>query len=156
MPALQFAVGLRLIRAGQHMAGLPEPDEFLEILGDELRPVVADDPGPGLEEAPLRRLVIRRSCSCCPPRMKRTLAALFLIVASVLHAEDPIRPNPRLTPGAVFPNVTVEEIMQKGYANRLNGGVRHVSARLWKPLWGTLHRRSATEVRVNRLGHVLC
>src|SRR5580658_2413980 len=48
MPALQFAVGLRIIWAGQHMAGLPEPNEFLEVLGDELRPVVANDPGPGL------------------------------------------------------------------------------------------------------------
>jgi hypothetical protein len=60
--------------------------------------------------------------------MKRTLVALFLFAALVLHAEDPIRPDPKLTPGAVFPDVTVEQITQKGYANRLNGGVRHVTA----------------------------
>jgi hypothetical protein len=60
--------------------------------------------------------------------MKRTLVALFLFVALVLRAEDPIRPDPKLTPGNVFPNVTVEQIMQKGYANKLNGGVRHVTA----------------------------
>src|SRR5258708_5803128 len=36
------------MRTGQHMTGLPEPDELLEVLGNELRPVVADDPWPRL------------------------------------------------------------------------------------------------------------
>ena len=60
--------------------------------------------------------------------MKNALAALFLLAALVSRAEDPIRPDPKLTPGAVFTNVTVEQITQKGYANKLNGGVRHVTA----------------------------
>jgi len=60
--------------------------------------------------------------------MKKTLIALFLSVALATRAEDPIRPNPKLTPGAVMPGVTVEQITQKGYANKLNGGVRHVTA----------------------------
>jgi hypothetical protein len=60
--------------------------------------------------------------------MKTTVVALLLLTALVSRAEDPIRPDPKLTPGAVFPNATVEEITQKGYANRLNGGVRHVPA----------------------------
>ncbi|HEY3855677.1 MAG TPA: HNH endonuclease signature motif containing protein [Verrucomicrobiae bacterium] len=60
--------------------------------------------------------------------MKTNLIALFLLAALVSRAEDPIRPDPKLTPGAVFTNVTVEQVTQKGYANRLNGGVRHVTA----------------------------
>lgn len=31
MPALQFAVALRIVRAGEDVAGLPEPCEFLEF-----------------------------------------------------------------------------------------------------------------------------
>src|SRR5438128_393649 len=46
MVAFQFAVGLGIMRAGQHVARLPQPQEFLEVLGHELRAVVADDPGP--------------------------------------------------------------------------------------------------------------
>ncbi len=61
-------------------------------------------------------------------QMKMTLTALFLSAALFARAEDPIRPDPKLTPGAVMTNVTVEQIMQKGYANKLNGGVRHVTA----------------------------
>jgi len=60
--------------------------------------------------------------------MKTTLIALLLLAALALRAEDPIRPDPALTPGAVFPSVTVEQITQKGYANKLHGGVRHVPA----------------------------
>jgi len=39
--------------------------------------------------------------------MKTALVALFLLAALASHAEDPIRPDPRLTTGAVFSNVTV-------------------------------------------------
>jgi len=60
--------------------------------------------------------------------MRKTLIALLLLTALVARAEDPIRPDPKLTPGAVMPGVTVEQIMEKGYANKLNGGVRQVTA----------------------------
>ena len=60
--------------------------------------------------------------------MKWTLIAFLFITALAARAEDPIRPDPKLTPGDVLTNVTVEQIMQKGYANKLNGGVRHVTA----------------------------
>jgi len=60
--------------------------------------------------------------------MKTILAAQFLLAVLVSRAEDPIRPDPKMTPGAVFPYVTVEQITQKGYANKLHGGVRHVTA----------------------------
>ena len=54
---------------------------------------------------------------------------LALIMATVVaRAEDPIRPDPKLTPGDVMPGVTVEQITEKGYANKLHGGVRHVTA----------------------------
>jgi len=53
------------------------------------------------------------------------LTLLFSFPLSVL-ATDPILPDPTLTPGAVFTNVTVEQITQKGYANVINGGVRNV------------------------------
>jgi hypothetical protein len=60
--------------------------------------------------------------------LKTALIALLFIGVLAERAEDPIRPDPKLTPGAVFFNVTVEQITQKGYANKLNGGVRHVPA----------------------------
>jgi hypothetical protein len=57
------------------------------------------------------------------------LLALFL--ATSVYAADPILPNPKLTPGAVFTNVTVEQICTPGYSNGSdvtnNGnGVRYV------------------------------
>ena len=60
--------------------------------------------------------------------MKKWLMLLSLATVLAARAEDPIRPDLKLTPGAVIPGVTVEEIMQKGYANKLHGGVRHVTA----------------------------
>ena len=49
--------------------------------------------------------------------MQTTVIALLLVAALVSRAEDPIRPHPKLTPGAVFPDVTVEQITLKGCAN---------------------------------------
>jgi len=55
------------------------------------------------------------------------VAILFALALSVVRAgTDPIRPDAKLTPGAVMPNVTVEQVCQRGYANRLHGGVRNV------------------------------
>ena len=48
MKALQLAVGLRIVRRGPHVRHAGEPNEFLEILGNELRTVVRDD---GLQDA---------------------------------------------------------------------------------------------------------
>ena len=58
--------------------------------------------------------------------MKTTLICLILLWSLSLQASDPIRPDPAKTPGDVFTNVTIEQITQKGYANVLHGGVRHV------------------------------
>jgi hypothetical protein len=49
------------------------------------------------------------------PGMKSILIAFVLLVAVSLKAEDPVRPDPRLTPGAILSGVTVEQIMQRGY-----------------------------------------
>ena len=38
----------------------------------------------------------------------------------------PVLPDPKLTPGDVFQNVTVEQVTTSGYANIINGGVRNV------------------------------
>ena len=54
--------------------------------------------------------------------LKIILLALFLVTS--VYAADPILPNPKLTPGAVFTNVTVEQICTPGYAN--GSDVRHV------------------------------
>jgi hypothetical protein len=54
MPSLDLAIALRVIRRCFHMRHATEPDELLEILGNELRAVVRDDP----------RLYIRVSLSC--------------------------------------------------------------------------------------------
>src|SRR5579872_6129237 len=48
MPALQLAVGLRVVGARPHVGDAHQADELLEIPGDELRPVIADDPRPGI------------------------------------------------------------------------------------------------------------
>jgi hypothetical protein len=58
--------------------------------------------------------------------IKTTTIVLCLLFSLSARASDPIRPDPKKTPGAVFNNVTIEQITQKGYANVLNGGVRHV------------------------------
>lgn len=71
--------------------------------------------------------------------MKTTAAFLACLLQTVtLNAADPIRPNPQMTPGAVFANVTVEQICAPGYANGSdasnNGhGVRYVPRSVkWK------------------------
>ena len=59
--------------------------------------------------------------------MKTKIFFIAILTATLsLQAADPIFPDPKLTPGAVFTNVTVEQITQKGYANVFHGGVRHV------------------------------
>ena len=45
MVKLQFLIVLRVMGRGEDMGGLPEPDELLELPGDELRPVVGNDLG---------------------------------------------------------------------------------------------------------------
>lgn len=50
--------------------------------------------------------------------------AVALLITTPALAEDPIRPDPRLTPGAVF-EVTVAEVCQRGYAK----SVRHVDGK---------------------------
>src|SRR6202022_4492353 len=48
MEALQFAVALRVMGRGQHMAGLPEADKLVEVARHELTAAVGDDTRPGL------------------------------------------------------------------------------------------------------------
>lgn len=55
------------------------------------------------------------------------MKTFILLLAGLVPAfADPILPDAQLTPGAVFTNVTVEQVCTKGYANVLNGGVRNV------------------------------
>ena len=59
--------------------------------------------------------------------MKNSLTLTFLLLSlTAALAADPLLPDAKLTPGVVLTNVTVEQITQRGYANVLNGGVRHV------------------------------
>src|SRR5262249_58237365 len=44
VPALDLAVALRVVRRRAHVRHATDPDELLEVPGDELRPVVRDDP----------------------------------------------------------------------------------------------------------------
>lgn len=48
--AFQFAVGLRVVRAGADMRHATQPDELFEVAGDELRAVIADDAWPRVGE----------------------------------------------------------------------------------------------------------
>ncbi len=45
VPAFEFAVGLGIVGAGSDMRGADESDELLEVAGEELGSVVADDAG---------------------------------------------------------------------------------------------------------------
>lgn len=58
----------------------------------------------------------------------KTIFSILLCLAfcTAVHAADPVIPDPKLTPGVIMTNVTVEQICTKGYANIFNGGVRHV------------------------------
>src|SRR5437867_3895914 len=47
VPAFDLAVRLRIERRGPDVSHAAEADEFLEVAGDELRPVVRDDAGRG-------------------------------------------------------------------------------------------------------------
>lgn len=57
--------------------------------------------------------------------MKPTIAICLLLCSTVI-GQQRLLPDPKLTPGEVLTNVTVDEICQKGYANVLDGGVRDV------------------------------
>ena len=48
VPAFDFPVRLRIIGRGSHVRHARDANELLEVLGDELRPVVGDDPRPRL------------------------------------------------------------------------------------------------------------
>ena len=81
------------------------------------------------------------------------LVAVAIVV--LLHKpKEPIMPNPRLTPGAIFPKVTVEQICTEGYANVLDGGQRNVPASVKKQVFieylGTVPR-NAGEYEIDHL-----
>jgi hypothetical protein len=62
-------------------------------------------------------------------RVKFLVAAVLLAFHGcepAYPAAPPILPDPKLTPGDVLTNVTVEQICQRGYANVLGGGARNV------------------------------
>src|SRR4051794_18776587 len=46
VPALNFSVRLRIERRSSDVRHARDPNELFEVLGDELRPVVRDDPWP--------------------------------------------------------------------------------------------------------------
>jgi hypothetical protein len=56
----------------------------------------------------------------------KTLILLAAFIACRALAGDPLLPDPKLTPGDVLTNVTVEQLCTRGYANVLNGGARNV------------------------------
>jgi hypothetical protein len=64
--------------------------------------------------------------------MKTTISLILLTAAVAASAQPysaanpPLLPDPKLTPGAIFTNVTIEQLTTKGYANVFNGGVRNV------------------------------
>lgn len=80
----------------------------------------------------------------CSAPFVGTLAAM-LVIATTALAEDPIRPDPVLTPGAVFP-VTAAEICRSGYAK----SIRHVDgktkARVYRAYGIRHHQSGAYEI----------
>ena len=52
VPVFDFPVRLWVIRLGSHVRHARDADEFLEVLGDELRPVVGDPPAAPRDASP--------------------------------------------------------------------------------------------------------
>ncbi len=50
VPTLHLAVALRIVGAGSHMGHARQANELFEVLGNELRAIVRDNPRPGLGE----------------------------------------------------------------------------------------------------------
>ena len=50
-----------------------------------------------------------------------------LLLALRCGAQDPILPDQKLTPGDTLSNVPIQKLCQRGYANVICGGVRHVT-----------------------------
>ena len=48
VPTFDFSVRLGILRRGSDVRHARDPNELLEVFGNELRPVVGDDPGPRL------------------------------------------------------------------------------------------------------------
>jgi hypothetical protein len=48
VPAFDLSIRLRIVWRGSHMRHSADANEFFEVFGDELGPVVADDPGFGI------------------------------------------------------------------------------------------------------------
>lgn len=93
--------------------------------------------------------------------MKRTLTILMCSLALVSAAQNysiahpPILPDPKLTPGDVFTNVTVEQICTKGYANVLNGGVRNVPESLKRKVFFLYFGRVPDKTEQFEVDHVI-
>jgi len=70
--------------------------------------------------------------------MRKTTLLLFLFSTLTIKADDPVKPDPHLTPGAIFTTATVEQICTPGYANgsdvsNAGHGVRYVPRSVkWK------------------------
>ena len=84
----QLAVALWVMGRTEDMSRLPEPDELLEVPGDELRPVVGDDPGsrlrvpfPGLKSR-RRTFAMDFSVRTVPPLWPARAARNRSIIAS--------------------------------------------------------------------------
>src|ERR1700758_2863618 len=54
VPALDFTVGLGVVRGGLDMSQASDSDELFEVTGNELRPVVSDNAGLSLDLALVR------------------------------------------------------------------------------------------------------
>src|SRR5690349_11094590 len=46
VPTFNFSVRLGIVRRSSDVGHARDPNEFLEVFGNELRPVIGDDPGP--------------------------------------------------------------------------------------------------------------
>jgi len=56
VPAFDLSVRLGIVGRSSDMGHARDPNEFLEVLGNELRPAVRDDPGPRFRVKFLRAL----------------------------------------------------------------------------------------------------
>jgi hypothetical protein len=62
VPALDLPVRLRVKRRGSDVRHARDPNELLEVLSDELRPIARDDPGSRVRRSICKILVTENAC----------------------------------------------------------------------------------------------
>ncbi len=79
-----------------------------------------------------------------------SLALIFIALAQHVLGDDPIRPDPGLTPGVRL-KVPIEKLVVPGYANKIGGGVRNVPESEKKAVFAEYHIAASGNYEIDHL-----